>query len=75
MLLMYPLGAVGVGPRHAAQHAIQPWNRMMVPSQGLPIEIHHQVQPMDRGSKTSKDAVLVCSCSLAAAISVCAPRR
>ena len=51
MLLLYLLGAAGAGPKHAAQRMVQPRNRVMVASQGLPIKIDHQVQPLGRGSK------------------------
>lgn len=47
MLLVYPLGAAGAGPRHAAQHAMQPRNGVTAPSQGLPIKISHQDQPVE----------------------------
>lgn len=30
---------------------MQPQNRVMVPSQELPIQINQQVQPVDRGSR------------------------
>lgn len=48
-----------MGPKHK----LQPQNRLMAPSQGLPTKIDHQVQPMDRGSKTARAR----SCSAPAA--------
>lgn len=48
---MYLLGAAGVAPQHAAQRAMQPRNRVMVPSRGLSTTIEPQVQPVDRGSR------------------------